>query len=124
MNIYPNPIDFNILTKIDDLEIVYSELLEIVQGGPLTGIISINGNQILSYRFGGPFLVDSSYVYIPVYVSRFLGWGFKICKINTKSFVIEPLGSVMDLIFLDKIIDNKIFFFTDLNKSILKFYQM
>lgn len=85
MNKFEDPIQFDIKKKIGDIEIVYSDLMEFSQGGPEVGKISINGNMV-NGRFGGPALAKADYVYLPAYVTKFLGTGFKLARINTGRF--------------------------------------
>ena len=82
MSKFENPMQFDIKRKINNVEVTYSDLMEICQGGPEIGTISINGNPLSSYRFGGPFLYKEEYIYAPVYVKKLLGWGFKLSKVN------------------------------------------
>lgn len=108
---------------MDDVEVIYSGLMEISQGGPEVGTISVNGMTILSYRFGGPFLSKDKYIFAPVYVKKFFGFGFKLAKINTKDLNVEILGKIKDLIFLDKTEGNRVYFFEDLDKTIARHYN-
>ncbi|MGN6437320.1 MAG: hypothetical protein ACTHMM_12335 [Agriterribacter sp.] len=124
MNAFEDPIQFDVQKKIGDIEIAYSDLTEIVQGGPQVGMISINGRTIDSKLFGGPCLYDDEYCYVPILIKRFLGNGFKLAKINMKTFHIELIGKARDLIFLETIENNKIFFFEDLDKTSCQFYEI
>lgn len=124
MSKFENPMQFDIKKKSDGIEIVYSNLMEICQGGPEIGTISINGNPIQNYRFGGPCLHQEDYIYAPAYVRKFLGTGFKLSKINCQTLNVELLGKTKDLIFLDKIVDNRIYFFEDIDKMLLRYYEL
>ncbi len=123
MNKFEDPIQFNIKKKIGDVEITYYDLKEISQGGPEVGNLSING-QVVMGSYGGPAIYHNEYVYIPVHLKKFLGTGFKLARINTGTLEVEYLGKTKDLIFIDKIEGNRIYFFEDVNKTIRKHYEL
>lgn len=116
-NNYQTPTDFNTKTIIGDVEIVYTDLKEIGQGGPQVGIISINNKVIYGCLFGGPFLYQNQFLYVPAYTKRFLGWGFKLTEININTLDIKAIGKTKNLIYLDKIEGNRICFFEDVSKK-------
>ncbi len=119
---FENPIQFNIKKKIGNNEIVYSKLIEISQGGPEIGTMCINGKQIESYRFGGPFLSDNEYLFAPVFIRKFLGSGFKLAKINLQTLEVKIIGKTKNLIFLDKIENGQVYFFEDSDKTVSGYY--
>lgn len=119
MSIFEDPLQFITKKKIGDIEIVYTDLMEISQGGPEVGNLSINGKMVEG-RFGGPSLLDENYIYVPAQVKRFLGTGFKLARINSITLKVEYLSKVKDLIFLEKIVDNQVYFFEDMSKTIYK----
>jgi hypothetical protein len=123
MNKFEDPIQFDIRKMEGDIELTYSDLFEISQGGPVVGNISING-KTLEGRYGGPALYRDKYVYAPVLVAKFFGTGFKLARINATSLEIVFLGKTKDIIFLDSIEDNRIYFFENMNKSIRGFYKI
>jgi len=119
MNNFESPLDFDIVNKMGDVEIVFSDLTEISQGGPKVGSISINGKMIKG-RYGGPILIANSYIYAPAHIKRLLGTAFRLSSINAVTLEITYIGKSMNLIWLDKIEDNQIYFFEDINKIHLK----
>jgi hypothetical protein len=114
---YENPIEFDISKKIEGLHVLYTDLFEISQGGPEVGTLCINGKCISNYFFGGPFLKNGDYLYTPVLIKKFLGTGFKLAEINVITLNVSELGKLKNMIFLEKVIGNEIFFFEDLNKT-------
>ena len=124
MNNFENPIHFDIKKMINGIEVIYFDLMEISQGGPETGSILINENQIQSYRFGGPCLCEGGYVYAPVYKKKLFSSGFKLSRINLQTLQTESFGEIKDLIFLDKIEGNRVYFFEDLDKIISNYYDI
>lgn len=122
MNKFEDPIQFDIKKKVGDIEIIYSCLLEISQGGPVVGNISINGKMVQGL-YGGPPLFKDDYIYIPSFGKKFLGTGFKLARINTTTLEVEHLSKTKDLIFLDKIERNRIYFFEDINKTVQKYHE-
>jgi len=116
MRKFDTPIDFLTEIKVDDVEIVYNNTFEIGQGGPIVGYLSINGELIPNNYFGGPILLDNQYIYIPIYMKRFLSWRFKLARINLSSLKIDIVGKWESVIFLDRIENGMIFFYEDVGK--------
>jgi len=123
MNRFEDPIQFNEKIKIGDIEMIYSNLMEVSQGGPVVGDVLINGKK-LQGRFGGPILHKGYCVYAPIQVMRFLGTGFKLAKINLNTLAIDHLGKTKFFIYLDRIEGNKIYYFEDMEKTIQKHYEL
>lgn len=123
MKMFEDPIQFIIKKKIEDIEIEYFNLMEISQGGPVTGNLSING-EILDGRYGGPSICKDKYVYLPVLIKKILGTGFKLVKIDLNTLEYEYLGKTKDLIFIDKIEGDKIYFYEDISKTIYSYYNL
>jgi hypothetical protein len=123
MSQFEDPIQFDINKKVGDVEIAYSDLMEISQGGPEVGNLSINGKTIEG-RYGGPAICKDEYVYAPIYVKKFLGTGFKLARINIATFEVEHLSKTKDLIFLDKVEGGRLYFFEDMSKTIQRHYEL
>jgi len=115
---FEDPIQFSLQKESCNLKVAYTNLMEISQGGPEVGYLSINGSLINNYRFGGPCLIDGEFVYAPIYVKKFFGTGFKLAKIHATSLEVVTKGKTKDLVYLDKIKDGKVHFFEDINKTI------
>lgn len=113
-----NPIQFNVNKNIGDINVRYFNLMEIGQGGPEVGNIALNNHEI-NGRYGGPILCDDNYLYIPAYIRKKIGWGFKLARINLVNYQVAYFGKFSDLIFLDKKEDGVIYYYNDLNRSIL-----
>lgn len=92
--------------------------MEISQGGPEVGKISVNGKLIATFLFGGPIIYQDNYIYAPVFIRKFFKSGFRIAKINVQNLEVQVLGKYFNLIFLDKIDNQKIYFFLDMDKTI------
>ena len=119
MNEFESPIDFLARKKVGETEIVYSRLLEVVQGGPILGDISINDKNIPKYRFGGPALIDKDAVYVPLFIRKFFTSGFKIAKISIPDLAIKTIGPLRPVICLSRIDGDKLYFFEDIGRTIL-----
>jgi len=117
MKKFETPLDFEIKLQIDNYNIEYLNLKEFSQGSPEIGELKINNIQIEGYQFGGPILHKDSYIYIPIYKRNFLSSGFILTRINLETLKIEELSNVKRLIFLDRIKENRVYFFEDINKS-------
>ena len=112
------PLDFQEKFLFDNWEVSYLDLMEVNQGSPLVGSLSINGQVIIKEQgFGGPLLYFNRKIYIPVFIRRFCVAGFRLATLNLDDLSIEYIGGIEDLIYLKEIKDNKIYFYTDIYKS-------
>jgi hypothetical protein len=94
---------------------------EIGQGGPEIGVLLIDGiNEFPGYFFGSPLIMVENYIYIPVFVKSFIGTGFKIGRVSINSFSVKLYGKKEDIIILDKVEDNTVFYFNSIKRSKIK----
>ena len=112
------PLDFQEKNFFDEWEVSYLDLMEVNQGSPLVGSLSINGQVIIKEQgFGGPLLYFNRKIYIPVFIRRFCVVGFRLATLNLDDLSIEYIGGIEDLIYLKEIKGNRIYFYTDIYKS-------
>ena len=112
------PLDFQEKFLFDNWEVSYLDLMEVNQGSPLVGSLSINGQVIIKEQgFGGPLLYFNRKIYIPVFIRRFCVVGFRLAILNLDDLSIEYIGRIKDLVYLKEIKDNRIYFYTDIYKS-------
>ena len=112
------PLDFQERFLFDNWEVSYLDLMEVNQGSPLVGSLSINGQVIIKEQgFGGPLLYFNRKIYIPVFIRRFCVVGFRLATLNLDDLSIEYIGDIEDLIYLKEIKGNRIYFYTDIYKS-------
>ena len=112
------PLDFQEKFLFDNWEVSYHDLMEVNQGSPLVGSLSINGQVIIKEQgFGGPLLYFNRKIYIPVFIRRFCVVGFRLATLNVDDLSIEYIGAIEDLIYLKEIKGNRIYFYTDIYKS-------
>ena len=112
------PLDFQEKFLFDNWEVSYLDLMEVNQGSPLVGSLSINGQVIIKEQgFGGPLLYFNRKIYIPVFIRRFCVVGFRLATLNVDDLSIEYIGGIEDLIYLKEIKGNRIYFYTDIYKS-------
>ena len=112
------PLDFQENFLFDKWEVSYLDLMEVNQGSPLVGSLSINGQVIIKEQgFGGPLLYYNRKIYIPVFIRRFCVVGFRLATLNLDDLSIEYIGGIEDLVYLKEIKDNRIYFYTDIYKS-------
>ena len=112
------PLDFQEKFLFDKWEVSYLDLMEVNQGSPLVGSLSINGQVIIKEQgFGGPLLYFNRKIYIPVFIRRFCVVGFRLAILNLDDLSIEYIGGIEDLVYLKEIKDNRIYFYTDIYKS-------
>lgn len=109
------PLDFQEKFLFDNWEVSYLDLMEVNQGSPLVGSLSINGQVIIKEQgFGGPLLYFNRKIYIPVFIRRFCVVGFRLATLNVDDLSIEYIGDIEDLIYLKEIKGNRIYFYTDI----------
>lgn len=112
------PLDFQEKNIFDKWDVSYLDLMEVNQGSPLVGSLSINGQVITREQgFGGPLLYFNRKIYIPVFIRRFCVIGFRLATLNLDDLSIEYIGGIEDLVYLKEIKDNRIYFYTDIYKS-------
>ena len=112
------PLEFQEKNFFDEWEVSYLDLMEVNQGSPLVGSLSINGQVIIKEQgFGGPLLYFNKKIYIPVFIRRFWVVGFRLAILNLDDLSIEYIGGIEDLVYLKEIKDNRIYFYTDIYKS-------
>lgn len=112
------PLDFQEKFLFDNWEVSYLDLMEVNQGSPLVGSLSINGQVIIKEQgFGGPLLYFNRKIYIPVFIRRFCVVGFRLATLNVDDLSIEYIGDIEDSIYLKEIKGNRIYFYTDIYKS-------
>ena len=112
------PLDFQEKNIFDQWEVSYLDLMEVNQGSPLVGSLSVNGQVIIQEQgFGGPLLYFNRKIYIPVFIRRFWVVGFRLAILNLDDLSIEYIGGIEDLVYLKEIKDNRIYFYTDIYKS-------
>ncbi len=114
-----SPIQFQVKKSKGNIKIEYKELMEISQGSPEIGKLLIN-DRVQEGFYGGPALIEGKYVYAPIYEKNFFKSGFKLIKINVETFDVKFLTKKKNLIFLDKIKDDFIYFFESIDKGITK----
>ena len=111
------PLDFQEKFLFDKWEVSYLDLMEVNQGSPLVGSLSINGQVIIQEQgFGGPLLYFNRKIYIPVFIRRFCVVGFRLAILNLDDLSIEYIGGIEDLVYLKEIKGNRIYFYTDIYK--------
>ena len=112
------PLEFQEKNFFDEWEVSYLDLMEVNQGSPLVGSLSINGQVITQEQgFGGPLLYFNRKIYIPVFIRRFCLVGFRLATLNLDDLSIEYIGGIEDLVYLKEIKGNRIYFYTDIYKS-------
>ena len=112
------PLDFQEKFLFDEWEVSYLDLMEVNQGSPLVGSLSINGQVIIKEQgFGGPLLYFNRKIYIPVFIRRFCVVGFRLATLNLDDLSVEYIGGIEDLVYLKEIKGNRIYFYTDIYKS-------
>lgn len=112
-----SPTDFDVKTMVGKVTVAYKNLLEIEEGSPLVGLLLINGKFINNYLFSGPFLFEEQCLYVPAYVKKETGWGFRLAKVDVVQLTVKVLTDAKDLVFLDKIENGRVYYFEDLYKT-------
>jgi len=90
------PLDFQEKFLFENWEVSYLDLMEVNQGSPLVGSLSINGQVI---------------------IKELCVVGFRLATLNVDDLSIEYIGDIEDLIYLKEIKGNRIYFYTDIYKS-------
>jgi hypothetical protein len=98
--------------------IEYKNVLEVGQGGPRVGEITVDGIALSpGLKFGGPLLADGSFIFAPILKKKFLGSYFSLVKVNLTSGNLVDFNLKEDLIFLDRIEAGSLIYYNTFNKS-------
>jgi len=117
---FDSPIDFTSFFVANNYSFSFEDIREICQGGPLVGKFYINGKKISDNEFGGPFLLEDEYVYIPMY-TRF---SFTLIEIDlSNNYIYKKLGDSQNLIWLKEKKENCIFYYKSIDKSNLASFR-
>lgn len=123
--VLPTPWSLQLRYAMDGHSIEYRNVMELCQGGPEVGNLFVDGKPVSpEARFGGPLLVDDLKVYLPVFDKSFFYSGFRLAQVDLLSGSVDRLGKRKKLIFLDRITDGVIYYFTDMEKVSLEAYSL
>jgi len=93
------PLDFQEKFLFDNWEVSYLDLMEVNQGSPLVGSLSINGQVIIKEQgFGGPLLYFNRKIYIPVFIRRFCVVGFRLATLNLDDLSREDQKRIHEIV--------------------------
>jgi len=93
------PLDFQEKFLFDNWEVSYLDLMEVNQGSPLVGSLSINGQVIIKEQgFGGPLLYFNRKIYIPVFIRRFCVVGFRLAILNLDDLSREDQKRIHEIV--------------------------
>jgi hypothetical protein len=96
----------------------YQGVLEIGQGGPCVGEITVDGIALFPGRkFGGPLLGSGDSIFAPILKRKFLGNFFSLAEVNLTTKALTDYELKEDLIYLDRIEEDEIIYYNTFNKS-------
>ncbi len=117
---------WNISRQVDtgELAIHYGKITEVCQGGPEIGTLWINGKMPFhSDMFGGPMIIqENKAVFLPRFDRR--RRQFELCRIDLDTLRISILTPPRNLIWLDKLEDDILYFYEDLNREALSHFDL
>lgn len=120
---FEDPINFETTKSFMSFTLTYKNLMELSQGSPVVGDVYINEKKISSKKFGGPAIFTNEYLYIPIYIRNFWNSGFRFARINLSNLNVEIRGKIFDLILLDKIENNIIYYYDLFDKENMRKYE-
>jgi hypothetical protein len=123
MTKFEDPINFETTKTYKSFKLTYENLMELSQGSPVVGDVYINEKKISSKKFGGPAIFANEFLFIPMYIRNFWNSGFKFARINLTNYNIDICGNIHDLILLDKIENDVIYYYDSFEKTNLKKYE-
>ncbi|MEJ2881848.1 hypothetical protein [Pedobacter sp. GR22-6] len=123
MNNFETPRDFDTLKVNLGVTIEFLDTMEISQGGPVVGSLSINSRRLVG-KFGGPALADETYIYVPMQIRKLFGTSFRLTKINIETLESTFIGELQRLIWLDRVSDDKVYFYGTFDKIKLLSYPI
>jgi len=114
------PSDYKETYHYNEYEIKYDNIVEMCQGGPEIGNLLINGKNCFPTNFfGGPLLIEKGMIYLPVFYRSWLSSGFKLGVINLNNFSLKLFGKKENLILIEKIDGNYLYYFIDLSRNFI-----
>lgn len=117
MNKFEIPIQFELEKTVKGRVTKYLNVMEVSQGDPNVGDVSIDGDILLNYRFNDPILHQGEFIYLPLLVKSIFNTGFKISKLKIETKKVDIISKMNNLIYLDSIYKNGIYYFIDMQKS-------
>jgi len=102
--------------------IKYSNFIEIAQGGPEVGTLTIDGKTVgvKGDYFGGPPFFHQGKMFVPILKKAVLGRHFKICVINLSDRSIKEIGDKEELALISKVDETLVYFFRENPNTKLK----
>lgn len=123
INNFETPLDYQINKTYKNINVKMINIRELSQGGPLVGNITIN-NLLFNGVFGGPFFINEEYVFLSIYQKGVWQSGFYLCTINLKDYTINRFGKKKGVICVDRVENDKIWYYENLNKTKMNFYTL
>jgi hypothetical protein len=120
MEIFPT--NFLDTYTVEGHTIKYSNFVEIAQGGPEVGTLSIDG-KVLGVKgdyFGGPPSFHQGKMFVPRLNKALLGRYFKICVINLRDRSMKEIGDKEELVLISKVDETSVYFFRENPNTKLK----
>lgn len=117
-----SPLNFLDTYSVDGHSIQYSNFIEIAQGGPEVGTLSIDRKVVGAKGdyFGGPPFFHQGKMFVPRLKKALFGRHFKICVIDLKKLSIKEVGDKEELVLISKADDNTVYFYEDTPNTKLK----
>jgi hypothetical protein len=125
------PIDFNPVTKTNNLTVEYCQLEKLPSTNLLFGSLKINGYLFLrhkwpfplEYKFGGPFLYNESFMVIPVLKQKLWKTGFNLARIDLSDNHIHIFPIFKRMIHLESFANDTVYYYDNVDKSNLLNYS-
>lgn len=109
---WETPLSFRYSKEVKGSTIVIVNRMEICQGGPEAGKLTVNGELFCEReRFGGPFLLNDTMILIPCFHSGIVSSGFRIVLINLKTKALNIISKQHPVILIDEWIEGCVWFF-------------
>jgi hypothetical protein len=114
---YSDPTSLQPKNSLDGYDVEYRGLMELCQGGPEVGDLFVNGRHIGGdSRFGGPLIHHAGAIYVPVFTKSFFSSGFTLARVELASGKVSLIGKRRNLIYLDRIENGIVYYYTDMQK--------
>jgi hypothetical protein len=123
--ILPDPTSLQKQYTVDGHVIEYRGLMELVQGGPEVGDLFVDGCRVGgTLRFGGPLIPYQGAIYVPVYSKGLFSSGFVLARVDLTNGQVAKLGKRQGLIYLSKIEDDIVYYYTDIDQTRAKAFTL
>jgi hypothetical protein len=117
------PLNFNLTVTVNNFTVEYINPEKKTSANLPAGQLKVNEYLFHEHQFGGPFLYNESFLVIPVFKQKMWKAGFNIAIIDLLNYRIHIFPCLKKMIFLERFINNTVYYYDDIDKTSLRNYS-